>query len=236
MWGKLQIIICQVSPVHVPASIRWLRTASDFSSLFWYVSDWWECADIVRFMNFSFCICEGWSLISAGRGAVGVSASVALIQFLKCVKLLIQYKPLQVHLVLTLVCVCVCAGWRWALLRTKERFMEGSLLWYKMEMIEWKWLPFSFSRHTMSPGVVTFNYVACCLSVLLYWWHWVIIDKNIVGAVPFCIVTHARDSVPSSWLGCSIWLIKLGYPCLTRNLDFYFYKRADTHAHTYKSM
>lgn len=160
----------------------------------------------------------GMNLISAGRGAVGVSASVALIQFLKCVKLLLQYKPLQVHLVLTLV--CVCAGWRWALLRTKERFMEGSLLWYKMEMIEWKWLPFSCALHTMSPSVVTFNYVTCCLSVLLYWLHWVIIDKNIVGAVPFCIVTHARDSVLSSWLGCSIWLIKLGYPCLTINLDF----------------
>lgn len=134
MWGKLQIIICQLSAVHVPASIRWLRNASVFSSLFWYVSDWWECADIVRFMNVSFCICEGWSLISAGRGAVGVSASVALIQFLKCVKLLIQYKPLQVHLVLTLVCVCVLAG--------DGLFWEQrNVLWKAPSCgIKWKWL------------------------------------------------------------------------------------------------
>lgn len=61
----------------------WLLEVSVFSSLFWYVSDWWECADIVRYMNVSFCICEGWSLISVGRGTIDVSVSVAQIQFLK---------------------------------------------------------------------------------------------------------------------------------------------------------
>lgn len=110
----------------------WLLEVSIFSSLFWYVSDWWECADIVRYMNISFCISEGWSLISPGSGTIDISVSVALIQFLKRVKLLIQYNTLQVHLVLTLVCMCWC---RWTLSRTKERFTEGSLLWYKMVMI-----------------------------------------------------------------------------------------------------